>query len=108
MQLKIDDQIVTSQRALHAPADGDAGFCFSLCRPSCLKDVSSCRSCMLVPSFSSHELRSLSWQGEACDAARSCLTPGLPQRNSYAWGFEPEYDDDVGPMEGEAIDVSGC
>ena len=50
----------------------------------------------------------LSWQGEACDAARSCLTPGLPQRNSYAWGFEPEYDDGVGPMEGEAIDVSGC
>jgi hypothetical protein len=27
----------------------------------------------------------LSWQGEACDAARSCLAPGLPQETLMLW-----------------------
>ena len=75
---------LTSQRARHAPAKGNAGSCFSLCRSA---SKSRFLSQLYVRSFSSHKVRAKRagrrvrscWLG-------TCLAPGVPQRKVLCFG----------------------
>ncbi|PMD43880.1 hypothetical protein L207DRAFT_266927 [Hyaloscypha variabilis F] len=94
---------LTSQRARHAQAKGNAGRWFSLCR-SALK--SGLLSQLYVLSFSpiSCELR---WQGEGCDPAGSKGVWPLVSGKETLMLWASSQNMMIGPMEGEAIDVSG-